>query len=211
MNQLSLPWGNAVVVESDGPTPARPPSVSTPPCNASAERCRSAATALEKHIQAKHSSANGMLAQPPTRKRLQQADSQRREAIRLERIQSTLRKLADLHQAGSIGSDLVALTSRAAVERALFVQPPTGPIHAIYASTNGPESRAVMAIRLAREAMLKGIPGFFPTPPEIAEALVRFAKFGGQMATVLDHRRESGISLMSSENITPIHRSSIAN
>lgn len=186
-----LPWEDAACSSPFPSGETSTSSVATRLPNAAAKGCRAAAGALEKHITAKHDSANRMLAKPPTRKRLQEADSQRREAIRLERIQRTLRKLADMHENGSMVPELVSLTSRAAVERALFVESATSAIHVVYNSTDCPESRAGMVLRLSREAMLMGIPGFVPSPPAVAEELVRFADFGNP-ARVLEPSAGSG-------------------
>jgi hypothetical protein len=178
MSQLVLPWDNVERPSISTTAELRTLSVSTArPKNDAAERCRAAAATLDKHIAAKHDSANRMLAQPPARKRLQDADSQRRAAIRLERIQRTVRKLADMHEDGTIVPALVSLTSRAAIERALFVELAGSAIHVVYQRTDCPESGADMVLRLSREAMLMGIPGFFPSPPAVAEELVRFADF----------------------------------
>ena len=132
-----------------------------------------------------------MLALPPTRKRLQEADSQRKEAARLQRIQLTLRKLAEMHEKGTIASELVRLTSRAAVERALFAESQNSTLRAIYESGDCPETGAVMARRLEKEAMLMGIPGFFPTPPDVAEQFMQFARLG-KVKTVLEPSAGSG-------------------
>src|SRR5438045_4018369 len=70
-----------------------------------AEQCRYAAEQLQKHVDPKNKGADNMLLQPPTRRRLEASDSLRREARRLEQIQSTLRKLAELHESGAISPD----------------------------------------------------------------------------------------------------------
>lgn len=176
MGQLSLPWDDVVAS-----TPSRSSGEENPPVqpatkvNIAAQRCRNAAAALEKHVSAKHDSANRMLALPPTRKRLQDAGGIRREAIRLARIQHTLLKLAQMHEEQSILPELAGLVTRASVERALYGQSPKSAIHLIYESTELPESGQELALRLEREAMLMRIPGFFPTPASVAEELLRFA------------------------------------
>ncbi len=119
----------------------------------SAERCRMAAAAMEKHIKAKHDSANRTLALPPTRKRIQEADAQRRQAIRLERVQRTLEVLAQMHELGTITPELTQLTSKAAVESALFNQPSESAIHAIFKAADRTETNAEQALRLTQEAL----------------------------------------------------------
>ena len=176
MGQLSLPWEDVVATAPSQPSveenlPVEPAKK----INIAAQRCRTAATALEKHIAAKHDSANRMLALAPTRKRLQDAGGIRREAIRLARIQRTLLMLAQMHEEQSILPELAGLVTRASVERAIYGQSPKGAIHLIYESTDRPESGQELAIRLEREAMLMRIPGFFPTPASVAEELLQFA------------------------------------
>jgi hypothetical protein len=176
MSQLTLPWDGVESPSSSPITDSPQPSIClAPKINVAAGRCRNAATALEKHITAKHDSANRMLALPPTRKRLQDANGLRREGIRLARIQRTLLKLAGMHEDGSILPELASLVTRASVERALFSQSPKGAIHLIYESTDLSESGVELALRLEREAMLLKIPGFFPTPAAVATELLTFA------------------------------------
>jgi hypothetical protein len=110
MSQLSF-WDKpspSLSAETSCPTA----EVGSPPGeNKPALKCRAAAAAMQKHIDAKHSSANNMLALPPTRKRIQDADSIRGSAIRLEQIQRTLLRLAEMHETGTISPDLRDLTS----------------------------------------------------------------------------------------------------
>ena len=188
MSQLYLPLDDVLVQPTS--TTAKPVPTATND-NAAARKCRAAADVLEKHIEAKQDSANRMLSLPPTRKRLQEADSQQKEATRLQRIQLTLRKLAEMHEKGTIVSELASLTSRAAVERALFAESQNSSLRAIYNNTDCPETNAEMALRLEREAMLMGIPGFFPTPPDIAERFMQFASLG-EVRTVLEPSAGSG-------------------
>jgi predicted RNA methylase len=140
-----------------------------------AEQCRSAAQQLEKHIDAKHKSADSLLLQPPTRRRLEMSDAIRREAVRLEQIQGTLRRLGGLHEDGTIPAELAALRSRAAVERAIFQGNGKSALHEIYRQVACEETDEQRAKRMEREALLKNIPGFFPTPPDVARSLIEFA------------------------------------
>jgi predicted RNA methylase len=180
MNQLTFPWDGPPRPEIARKTVTAVSSqdiarklVITP--NKAVERCRVAADAMEKHIRAKHDSANRMLAHPPTRKRLQDADSIRREAMRLERIQRTLRRLAEMHENCTIAAELASLTSKGAIESALFNATAGSPIHALHKEADNVESTPDRVLRLSREAMLMRIPGFFPTPPAVAEELIEFA------------------------------------
>src|SRR5215471_16102018 len=182
MSQLYLPLDDVLALPAST-TPEPVPTATND--NAAARKCRAAADAIEKHIEAKHDSANRMLALPPTRKRLQEADSQRKEAARLQRIQLTLQKLAEMHEKGTIVPELAGLTSRAAVERSLFAESQNSTLRAIYENADCPESGAVMARRLEREAMLMRIPGSFPTPRDIAERFMQFASLG-EVRTVLE-------------------------
>lgn len=143
--------------------------------NKSAIRCRASADALQRHIDAKHQSANNMLAQPPTRKRLQDADGLRRQAIRLERIQETLRRLADMHVNGNVPPELACLTTRSALENALFTSPGDSAIFRLFNSVQREERTEERVLRLTREAATMNIPGYFPTPDPLADRLVEMA------------------------------------
>jgi predicted RNA methylase len=134
-------------------------------------RCLSFAEAMHKHIDAKHQSANNMLAQPPTRKRLRDADGLRKQAIRLEQIQATLRRLAEMHENGSIVPELAGLTTKGALENALFTSPGDSAIRRLYNSVSRDERSSERVLRLIREAAMMGIPGYFPTPEPLAERL----------------------------------------
>jgi phospholipid N-methyltransferase len=143
--------------------------------NKSALKCRTAAAAMQKQIDAKHSSANKMLALPPTRKRIQDADSIRRGAIRLEQIQRTLLRLAEIHETGTISPELRDLTSRGAVASALFTMPGDSAIRLLFDSVARDEQKSPKILRWTKEALLMSIPGFFPTPLPVAEQLVTLA------------------------------------
>jgi phospholipid N-methyltransferase len=130
---------------------------------------------MQKQIDAKHSSANNMLALPPTRKRIQDADSIRRGAIRLEQIQRTLLRLAEMHETGTISPELRDLTSRGAVAGALFTMPGDSAIRLLFNSVSRDEQKSEKILRWTKEASLMSIPGFFPTPPPVAEQLVTLA------------------------------------
>jgi phospholipid N-methyltransferase len=130
---------------------------------------------MQKQIDAKHSSANNMLALPPTRKRIQDADSIRRGAIRLEQIQRTLLRLAEMHETGTISPELRDLTSRGAVASALFTMPGDSAIRLLFNSVSRDEQKSEKILRWTKEASLMSIPGFFPTPLPVAEQLVTLA------------------------------------
>jgi hypothetical protein len=143
--------------------------------NTSALKCRSSAAAMQKHIDAKHSSANRMLALPATRKRIQDADSMRREAIRLEQVQRTLLRLAEMHENGPIDPDLQDLKTRGAIESALFTRPGDSSIRILFNSLAHDEQKPDKILRWTKEASLMRIPGFFPTPGPVAERLISLA------------------------------------
>jgi phospholipid N-methyltransferase len=173
MSQLSF-WdkpSSSLSAETSCPTPG----VVGPGENKSALKCRSAAAAMQKQIDAKHSSANNMLALPPTRKRIQDADSIRRGAISLEQIQRTLLRLAEMHETGTISPELRDLTSRGAVASALFTMPGDSAIRLLFDSVARDEQKSEKILRWTKEASLMSIPGFFPTPPPVAEQLVTLA------------------------------------
>lgn len=190
MSQLTFPWNDINGTSSSGATIATTSNAVeavpriVPGDTRSAERCKMAAAAMEKHIKAKHYSANRTLALPPTRKRIQEADAQRRQAIRLERVQRTLEVLAQMHELGTIIPELAPLTSKAAVESALFNQPSESTIHAIFKAADRAETNAEQALRLTQAALVMGIPGYFSTPPDVAEGLLQFARFHNMEAVL---------------------------
>ena len=151
-----------------------------------------AAAAMQKHISAKHDSANRTLAMPPTRRRIQEADTQRRQAIRLEKVQRTLEVLADMHERGMITAELAPLTSKAAVESALFNQPSDSALHAIFKAADRVETSQEQTLRLMQEALVIGIPGYFPTPPDVAKDLLQFASFDDSLHGILEPSAGTG-------------------
>ncbi len=138
-------------------------------------QCRKSAAALQKQIDAKHHSANSLLLQFPTRKRLSDAASFRREAVRLEQVQATLQRLADMHDEGRIPSELARVNSRGAVESALFNSAMDSTIRMLYNSAGRDERRDERILRMTQEALLQNIPGYFPTPEPLAQQLVELA------------------------------------
>jgi phospholipid N-methyltransferase len=174
MTQLSF-WEKpplADSAETASQDSSLPPS---PGDTKSALKCRSAAAAMQKHIDAKHSSANRMLALPATRKRIQDADSIRREANRLEQVQRTLLRLAEMHEKGAIDPDLQDLKTRGAIESALFTRPGDSSIRILFNSVAQDEQKSNKILRWTKEASLMRIPGFFPTPGPVAEQLIALA------------------------------------
>lgn len=140
--------------------------------NRSAFKCLNAADQLQKHVDAKHRSANNMLTKMPTRKRLADAEGFRREAIRLEKIQTLLRLLGEMHAKGTISPELASITSRSAVENSLRT---SSALAALYESITGEERKSDRVLRLTREAALMRIPGYFPTPEPLARQLIEVA------------------------------------
>ena len=140
--------------------------------NTAAHKCVSAAEQLQKHIDAKHQSANNMLTKIPTRKRLADADSSRREAIRLEKIQTLLRQLGEMHENSTIPPELASFTSRSAIENAL---PSNNSLRVLYEAITGEEGKSDRVLRLTGEAALMRIPGYFPTPEPLAQELIKIA------------------------------------
>jgi phospholipid N-methyltransferase len=173
MSQLSF-WDDSVPAPSipveEAPSPGATEVI--PNANKSALRCHSSANALQNYIDAKHRSANNMFALPPTRKRLTDASKLRNEAIRLEALQETLRGLAEMHANGRIEPDMAKLTTRGALENALFTLPGTSAIHQLYTSVKRNERRNERVIRLTTEARSMGIPSYIPTPELLADQVV---------------------------------------
>jgi hypothetical protein len=176
MNQLFL-WNEATPQSSSSAAANSSDQAPVPVAkeNKAALKCQSSADAMQKHIDAKHQSANNMLALPPTRKRLGDADGLRKQAIRLEKIQATLRQLAAMHTNGTISPELASLTTKAAIEGALFTSPGDSAIRALYSTVSRDERNEERALRLTNEAATLNIPGYFPTPRPLATRLVEMA------------------------------------
>lgn len=177
MSQLTL-WNEtdlAPVPNTDGEA-IQPVSKTEPPNskagNRAALKCVTAANQLQKHIDAKHQSANNMLSKIATRKRLADGASFRNEAIRLEKIQTLLRRLAEMHDNGVISPELAGITSRASIESALRNN---DRLRELYESISGEERKSDRVLRLTREAALMRIPGYFPTPEPLAGELIKLA------------------------------------
>jgi predicted RNA methylase len=128
-----------------------------------AAKCRTAAAALQKLIDRKHESADRFLSQPPTRKRLAEADRMRKQANRFAQIQATLAVLGERHENGTLDPRLVNVTNAAVLERMLFAGSLNCPLRKIFDSVGEPE------------ASLSKIPGYFPTPESVAEELITMA------------------------------------
>lgn len=173
MRQLSL-WTDpptlspptAVVVEE------RPSHAAHHQTNRAADKCRQSADALQRYIDAKHHSANNMFVLPPTRKRLNVAMQARKEALRLEGLQESLRQLAEMHESGNIQSELAGIRTKNALETALLTLPNTSAVHQLYKAAKRDERREERVMRLTAEAAGMGIPGYFPTPAQLASHLV---------------------------------------
>jgi predicted RNA methylase len=131
--------------------------------------CLKAADALQRDIDKKHSSARNMRALPPTRKRIQDSEGIYNDAVRLEKYQTILRRLSEMHEAETIPNTLVHIHSRAAVEREVFRLPE---LLEMFQAVNRTETSGEKVQRMERELLLRGIPGFFPTPREQADRLV---------------------------------------
>jgi 16S rRNA G1207 methylase RsmC len=139
-------------------------------------KCSAAAQALQKQIEAKHRIADTLLLQFPTRKSLADAATARREAIHMEQVQATLSGLAAMHEGGNIPVELSGLTSRGAIESALFTSPNDSVIRTLYNSASRNERRDERIRRMSHEALLQRIPGYSSTSAVDAERLIRVAQ-----------------------------------
>lgn len=134
-----------------------------------AEQCRKAADALQRDIEKKYSSARSMRSLPPTRKRTQDSQGIFNDGVRLEKFQRLLRTLAEQHDTGSIQDEVKHITSRAAMEREAYSN---ARLRLMLQCCDRPETREEKCQRLERGFMLQDIPGFFPTPRDVADEIV---------------------------------------
>ncbi len=187
MNQLTL-WNevDAGLSEEQRPT-------------ARGSMCRKAAQAMQKSIDERHEKANRALSKPPTRKRIAEADTHRKVAIRLEQMQATLLALADQHDIGSIDPSLAGLISMRAIERALFTQSVNSPVRKLFDSMLQPRHKQEQLKHRIREVMLMRIPGFFPTPESLAQQLAEMAELASGQ-TVLEPSAGTGSLIDAARN-----------
>jgi phospholipid N-methyltransferase len=78
-----------------------------------------------------------------------------------------------MHSNGSISLELANITSRAAVESALFNNNKN--LRGLYDAITGEERKSDRVLRLTKEAALMRIPGYFPTPEPLAQQLINTA------------------------------------
>jgi hypothetical protein len=105
-----------------------------------------------------------------------------------------------MHETGTISPDLRDLTSRGAVASALFTTPGDSAIRLLFNSVARDEQRSEKILRWTKEASLMNIPGFFPTPPLVAEQLVTLACIEPGTG-FWSHPPEAGTSLMRSSKV----------
>jgi predicted RNA methylase len=134
--------------------------------HALAAKCRDSADWLQRDIDRKNESWRNMLAKPPTRKRTQDAERIRKDAIRLEKFQKLLRMLADRHEAGTIAPELAKITTRGAVENAYWKDGTE--LRRLYDSLTVEQTREQKLLQAERDIILAKISGFFATPNEYA-------------------------------------------
>jgi phospholipid N-methyltransferase len=147
-----------------------PHKVSSPKNRNAALKCLEAAEWLQKHIEEKVASTVGQLSQPPTRKRIQEAENTSLKAIRLEKYRIILHQLAALHEAGTIDDSLAKLTNHTALLRAHTDG--LMPLLSMYNAIEVAPRREISELMTEADAILSRIPGFFPTPPAIIDQLV---------------------------------------
>jgi predicted RNA methylase len=151
-------------------------------------KLRTLADAMQAEIDRKRNPATAN--QNLTRRRMGIIDSMRRDAERMEQTQTALYALADAHDAGTVPEGLGRLSAKTEINGLLFGgfgdQYP-GKAHqqrllelmANYKPVNA-EERAAEQLRAGirereKRAALLQIPGYFPTPPDLARQIVELA------------------------------------
>lgn len=131
-----------------------------------------------------------------TPKRAREAQSARLDGYRLQRTQSAMRKLADLHEAGTISDLLAGLTTKAAIFKLAYSpiindggyydagresgKPgyDTPEAHAMWALLDGrseADEKADKLRELTQRLKFSNIPGYFPTPAFLVERMIEEA------------------------------------
>jgi len=155
-------------------------------------RLRALAMAMTAQIERKFRTTNGP--QRLTRRRLEVIDRSERQGLYLQKVQAALSVLADGHAQGTLPPCLAEITTRVAV--ACLLRDPTASaagtaLHALLPTTAGHPTHAQRITRLEREVTCLHLPGFFPTPPAVAERLIDLATIASGM-TVLEPSAGTG-------------------
>jgi phospholipid N-methyltransferase/DNA-binding transcriptional MerR regulator len=159
---------------------------------ATAQRLRALAATMTTQIEGKLYTQHD--AQRLTRRRLEMIERAERQGLHLHTIQAALTVLADGHEQGTLPSCLAHITTRTAIERLLSDAADSAAHTALLAllpATAGQPTLAQRIARLERELMWVRLPGFFPTPPSVAERLLDLAAMTSGM-TVLEPSAGAG-------------------
>ncbi len=144
-----------------------------------AQILREKAAALQKQIDSKMNPATAR--QNMTRRRLQIIQSMRHDGNRLIEVQTALRSIADHIESGSLPPVLESVTTTSQVMKILHgwqyrESPERRELTAIMQTQPITIDPQALKIREAEEKLFgQKIPGFFPTPPELADRMVRLA------------------------------------
>lgn len=159
---------------------------------ATAERLRALAAAMTTRIEATAHASHDT--QRLTRRRLEMIERAEQHGLFLHTVRTALSVLADHHAHGMLPPCLAHLTTRAAVERVL--REPTDSavrtaLQSLLPATAGQPTLAQRIARLERDVAWLRLPGFFPTPPAVAERLLDLATLAPGM-TVLEPSAGTG-------------------
>jgi len=141
-----------------------------------AAKLRALADAMQPQIDNKLRPAIGD--QRPTPRRQRIAEQMRQEGLFLEKVQLLMRKLADLHDAKAVPASLLNVDNRAQAVRALQAH---GGLHAetqqaardLVAGVKSASAAEIELKRLTAKLVGVKIPGFFPTPPAVADQVAQ--------------------------------------
>ena len=159
---------------------------------ATAERLRALAVAITTRIEATTYAQHDT--QRLTRRRLQMLERAEQRGLFLHTLQTALSVLAENHAQGTLPPCLAHLTSRAAVERVLrdsTESPVRTALQGLLPAMTGQPTLAQRIARLEREVVWLRLPGFFPTPPAVADRLLELAALRPHM-TVLEPSAGTG-------------------
>jgi len=142
------------------------------------EKLRKLADGMENTIQNKLNP--GSANQNPTPRRMRIADSMRREGERLQRVQILLRRLADLHEAGTVPEELAGITTKSAAEEAFYSWGGETPAKIaakklIEGAQIGEDPKKKFLREVEQRYMRSRIPGFFVTPEDVALKMIGLA------------------------------------
>lgn len=166
--------------------------------NAKANRLRSVADGMERQIEDRQRP----MTQNPTPKRMREYRSRLHDAENMKRVQAAMRALADAHESGTVPSGLENLRTKDEIHLLVYKRTLGGGYYDVipdpeYANKT-PQGRALQSLmerhqnepsearaereraskisQLEADVQFSKLPGYFPTPSSVVEAMLDYAE-----------------------------------